>query len=437
MVGSPPRKKNHSLQRQAPVVELHQAHQTRAICVFIVLQAFVSFRSVPRILHIFHSQQANSCRWIPHFTSVINWTLRIGLACLNQIAHSTEPWVAIIDHSIDIGVKKILVVLRVPVTTLEEKGKALALSDCECIGLRVSEKTDYETIAEQLSDIFDCAGTPVAIVKDQASNLSKGVSQWKTIAGVKKVVTIDDIGHLLANALKAQFEKSKPYKQFLDMVRKGSSRLRQTPLAFLLPPKIRTKGRFQSISKVAQWGEKMLNVLQVSGRAQEGSPLEKLRQAMPGFSQIRPFIERFAKTTHVVNEVNSLLKNNGLNQKTYRECRQLGERLPVLSKVRKQLLKWLKIHLSKQSRLGMKQTPLLVSSDIIESLFGKCKHIIERSPISDINRMALVIPALCKNKIDQQFVLETFKNTKHEDIAKWEQENIPHTLRKKRQAFLG
>ena len=72
------------------------------------------------------------------------------MACLKQVAPLNEPWVAIIDHSIDIGIKKILVVLRVPIKTLEEKGQALALSDCECIGLRVSEKTDYETVAEQL-----------------------------------------------------------------------------------------------------------------------------------------------------------------------------------------------------------------------------------------------------------------------------------------------
>ncbi|MCP4391300.1 MAG: hypothetical protein GY802_23610 [Gammaproteobacteria bacterium] len=78
--------------------------------------------------------------------------------------------------------------------------------------------------------------------------------------------------------------------------------------------------------------------------------------------------------------------------------------------------------------------PLLVSSDIIESLFGKFKHIIERSPKADMNRTTLVIPALC-GKIDGQAIAQALAHTAHSDIQRWEQENIPDTLRKRRHAF--
>ena len=265
--------------------------------------------------------------------------------------------------------------------------------------------------------------------------MAKGVKQYNKSLSGKKIAIVDDIGHVLANSLKAQFEDTRSYKGFLELINKGSARLRQTSLAFLVPPKLRTKGRFQSISKLAQWGEKILDILQERGRSQEGSVLEKLRAAMPKFSRMRPFIERFAMTTVVINEVSSVLKNEGINQSTYRECRVLAETLPARSKVRKRLLKWLKRHISIQCRLGIKQTPLLVSSDIIECVFGKFKYIIDRSPISDINRTALVIPALCGGTVSEQCVLDAFKNTKHEDIRKWEDKNISHTLRKNRKAF--
>ncbi|WP_219340011.1 hypothetical protein [Spartinivicinus marinus] len=402
----------------------------------MVLRAFVSFRSVPRILSVLNAQRATPYGWIPHFTSVINWTLRIGLACLNQVTESKEPWVAIMDHSIVIGVKKVLVVLRVPIKVFAKKGQALTLSDCECIGLKVSEKTDADTITQQLVSIFELAGSPAVIVKDQAGNLSKGVSQWKQISGVKSVTTIDDIGHVLANALQEQYKESKPLKQFLEAVRKGASRLRQTELAFLLPPKIRVKGRFQSISKLAKWSTKIECLMRVRGRAAVNSPLEKLRKALPGFTQMKTFIEGFSRTTHIVNEVNKVLKNKGLNQRTYRQYCQLSEALPRGSIVRKRLVRWLKSHLAKQAHLGVKQTPLLVSSDIIESLFGKYKHIIERCPLSDINRMVLIIPALCINGMSQQTMLNAFSQTKHEDLARWEQKNISHSLYSNRRAFL-
>jgi hypothetical protein len=237
--------------------------------------------------------------------------------------------------------------------------------------------------------------------------------------------------------LKAQFENTRSYKNFLLLINKGASRLRQTSLAFLVPPKLRTKERFQSISKLAQWGKRILEITQERGRSQDESVLQKLREAMPNFSRMRPFIQRFATTTIVINKVNSVLKNKGLNQSTYRECKDLAETLPVRSKVRKRRLKWLKRHLSLHCRLGIKQTPLLVSSDIIESLFGQFKLIIDRSPISDINRTAFVIPALCGKPISKQCIRESFKKTRNLDIKQWEEQNISHTIRKNRRAFFN
>ena len=54
----------------------------RALCVSLVLHAVVSFRSVPRILELFRTRARFGIGWVPHFTSVINWTLRVGLGLL-------------------------------------------------------------------------------------------------------------------------------------------------------------------------------------------------------------------------------------------------------------------------------------------------------------------------------------------------------------------
>lgn len=70
---------------------------------------------------------------------------------------------AIIDHSIDIGTKKALVVLRVNRDILEKKGKAIQLEDCECIGLKISEKVHGESIALELEAICDISPSPAMI----------------------------------------------------------------------------------------------------------------------------------------------------------------------------------------------------------------------------------------------------------------------------------
>jgi hypothetical protein len=430
----------HFLRKKKPsspaneIVSIDQATQTRLVCILLVVQAVVSFRAVPRILDLLRELGHLSLQWVPHFTSVINWTVRFGLAVLGQVRAVNTPWLAIIDLSIDIGVKKALVVLRVPIDALARRGSAIRLEDCECIGLHVIECTDGETVAGTLTPIFAMAGDPVAVIKDGGTDLGKGVALWKAREGKKAVWNIEDIGHVMANALKAQFEKTKAFERFVDIVHKAGARLRQTKLAFLIPPKLRTKGRFQGISKLGEWAEKMLDALAGRGRAERHSVLAKLRTAMAGFSALRPFIKRFALTVQGVAQVMEILKNKGLNQETYRQCSQLAEQLPPRSKVKKRLLAWLQRHLHIQCRLGISQMPLLVSSDIIESLFGKFKHIIERSPQADMNRTTLVIPALC-GKIDGQAIAQALVHTTHGDIQRWEKEHIPYTLRKRRRAF--
>ena len=397
------------------------------------MNAVVSYRSVPRILELFQSKTNYSVGWVPHFTSVINWSLRLGLGLLTKVQAITKPWVAIIDHSIDIGTKKALVVLRVEVDALSQRGSAIRLEDCECIGLTVSDKVTGDTLCLELEAIFNHAGKPVAIIKDRDATLNKGVRLWSD-QQENPAPTIDDIGHTIATALKAQFEKLDIYKRFTALVSHGAKCLRQTELAFLMPPKLRSKGRFQSIGQLGEWAEKMLNVFAVKGQAEEGSQLAKLRKAFPHFSQSRDFIVRFASTTKIISQVMEILKNKGLDKTTYKQCLELSRKLPRNSKVKKCLQTWLKKNFTLQKKLT--SLPLLVSSDIIESLFGNFKHIIERSPQADMNRTVLLIPALCGTLTDTT-VTQALRQAPQADIEAWEKKHIAYTVRKKRHAFFN
>ena len=364
---------------------------------------------------------------------MINWTLRVGLGLLRQVAPISQPWVAIIDHSIDVGTKKALVVLRVPLEALSQRGAAIQLGDCECIGLTVAETVNGETVALHLEEIFTRSGTPVAITKDCDATLQKGVRLWMEKAHAA-VPVIEDIGHVMAGALKAQFENTSNYKRFTTLAAKAAKSLRQTELAFLIAPKLRSKGRFLSIGKLACWGEKMLGALAVTGRARKGSPLAKLRAALPGFLALRPFVEHFASTAVTVSHVMETLKNKGLDRSTYEQCWQLLQQLPANSTVKQRLDEWLSRHIEIQRQLT--SLPLVVSSDIVESLFGNFKHILERSPQADMNRTTLLIPALCGNP-DETTISSALGHALHRDLITWEQENIPSTMRKKREAFFA
>jgi hypothetical protein len=408
-----------------------QAAEVRVLCVSLVVRAVVSYRSVPRILDLFDAAMALGLGWVPHFTSVINWTLRLGLGLLKQVKAVDFPWLAVIDHSIDIGTKKALVVLRVKLDALSKRGAAVRLEDCECIGLTIRETVNGESVSRDLGEIFKRAGIPKGIVKDCDATLRKGVRLWSGRQG-EPVHVIDDIGHSMANALRDEFEGTSAYQRFTALTTQGANRLRQTDLAFLIPPKLRSKGRFQSIGNIGKWGGRMLDILAVKGRAKQGSLLARLRAALPGFLLLKPFIVRFASTTRLVSQVMETIKSQGLGQTSYEHCHRLSEQFPRNSKVKKHLQQWLARHMDIQRQMA--PLPLLASSDIIESLFGNFKHIIERSPQADMNRTALLIPALCGN-LNKATITQALDRASHHDLKMWERENIPYTLRKKRQAF--
>lgn len=407
------------------------------LCVLWVLHGVVTFRCIPRLLKTLNDLHGPLFHWIPHFTSVINWTLRIGLGLLNAVAPVVTPWIAMMDMTMNIGKKKALVVLRVHLETLSLKGSAIQLEDCECIGLRILEDTHGEAIAASLTTIFKQSGAPVAILKDQGSDLARGVCLYKDAHQKETTIeVIDDIGHVLANGLKAQFEKTPVFQKFLTLVTQGAHRLRQTQWAHLMPPKIRTKGRFQSIGKLAQWGSQLLDSLNPKSSIEAKLAWEAIRRALPGLSRYRQFIQRFAKTTQITHDILAELKHSGLNQTTYEKCKAQVASLSQQPIFKKRLLNWLDRHQRIQAKLTS-QHSLLVSTDILESLFGKFKRIIERSPTADINRMALIIPALCGNRINERGMKDLFSTTRQQDIDLWEQKHIVYTVRKKRRAFFG
>ena len=91
-------------------------------------------------------------------------------------------------------------------------------------------------------------------------------------------------------------------------------------------------------------------------------------------------------------------------------------------------------HLKIQEKLG--SYPIPISSDIIESLFGKFKHTIEKSPQNDMNHSVLIIPLLC-GKINGQRLNEALASVPQKELKIWKEVNIGKTMRQKRIDFFN
>ena len=95
-----------------------------------------------------------------------------------------------------------------------------------------------------------------------------------------------------------------------------------------------------------------------------------------GLGKHRLFLHKFVQTCEIVRTILEITKNVGINQNSYAEIKNEILKLPERSRTRKKLSVWLERHITIQCRLSMGQTPLMVSSDIIESLMGKFKVVL-------------------------------------------------------------
>lgn len=156
---------------------------------------------------------------------------------------------------------------------------------------------------------------------------------------------------------------------------------------------------------------------------------------MPGLCGLRFFLTRLARDCSALNEFLALLKNQGLNQESYRRARVILEELPARSKLKKRLLAWLNETLRIQCRLSIGQTPLVVSTDAIESLFGIVKSIIERMPAPEFSSLALATPLLC-GRPSVETLRDAIARCPHQKLTDWRFENLPNTHRKAKHRLL-
>jgi hypothetical protein len=414
---------------QTPLIKA----EIRILCIFMFSWGLISCNAISRVLWVLRQFAKLPLIWVPNPSSVVNWVARVGLGMLMLVKPIPTPWVAIIDSSISYGKAKMFVCLRVPINHFLKHGSAVSLAHVECIGLKIKDSWQGQDVCDALLEFFKQAGNPVAIVKDQGADLKCGVTLLQD--KFPEIQTIRDIGHVAALLLKKSYEKNKLFVKFLKLIDVARARLCHSDAACLRPPKIRAKGRFQSISRLVDWANKIILVIEGGGRAKPGSLKERLQNAIPGLCSLRFFFTRFARDCNTVNEVLGILKTQGLNQETYKLCKDKIMLLPHRSRVSRKLLAWLNETIRVHCLLSIGQTPLLVSSDVIESLFGVVKSILERTPSPEFGTLSLATPLLCGAKDEKSFA-QALESCPQKTLINWKMANLQNTNRRTRKALL-
>jgi hypothetical protein len=346
-----------------------------------------------------------------------------------KICSPGKPWVCVADHTIQVGTNKAFAVIGIPVEKLEP-GRALSLNDATVLATVVKTNWTGENVALVLKEVFKHNGCPKQIVIDGAPNLRKGVretlKEWDDACHVTY-----DITHLLANLLKEKYDGGMRFQTMMNELSITSKRIAQTDIGYLLPPKIREKARFLNLPNLANWFEKLIDIRK--RKALTGKERKQIKKYFGWVWQpkLEPYIRTFIKEVKAIKDLQKILKNTGINEFSYQKaCSKLSQ--VDDAKLTEPIKNALTIEFEASRRMGF---PLLMTSDLIESLFGKQKAITKPHRLSEINRSVLSLPVVCE-EITSELIEKAFSKTSEKEVARWVKRNIPTTLLSRKQKVM-
>jgi hypothetical protein len=171
-----------------------------------------------------------------------------------------------------------------------------------------------------------------------------------------------------------------------------SGKLKQTLLACLASPTVRTKSRFMPVHRLVTWAQRLLQ-LSPAGGAKAGSILARLRACLDELPACKDLIKRFGADAQGLLECQKILKTQGLSHDTLAQCKSRISAMPS-APLRLEFAAYLEYQLATAKTLGLDHVGVPISSDAIESLFGVAKrHGVGQT--QDAARIALRLPALC------------------------------------------
>lgn len=374
----------------------------KATLIFLAFLLFfvacISFRAVSRVLSILAPYLG--IRKAPCTQTVINWATRLSMVRIDSVVSLKLPplplapfsngMIWIIDISIGLGDGKILTVLGLDARHHQLVQGAPGLEHVHCLAASVATSWTGEAVAALLKRLIGVMGRPAGYLKDGGRELQKA-NRLMCEVGLGSP-SIDDISHYSANLLKREYIDHPMFETFLSACGRFSGKVKQTILACLAPPKVGTRARFMNLHRLVAWADRLLKLSPV-GRAKKGSVLARLRECLNELPSCRPLIRRFLGDARSLLKCQEILKTEGLSHNTMVKCKPFIEAIPTAA-VRNDFAAFLHEQLEIAEKLGLDEIGLPISSDVIESLFGKAKqHGV--GEIKDADRIAVRIPSMC------------------------------------------
>lgn len=416
----------------------HHSYSTIIIQVLlsITLQSSNKFRALEKDGKI-RAQIIEAYNEAPSHVTIRNWTLKIGYFELIRTKEKANDWIILLDHSIQFGQEKILVVLGIRESVFLKLNRPLKYRDLETLLIKPATNWNGGLVLVEIEKLKKELGSIKYAVADYGSDLRKGLR-------LSSIVHIHDLSHLISLIIEKIYADDIRYIEFKSEMSKMRSKFIQTDIAPIVPPKGRKKSEYQGFDKIVKWGNSALNLInnklndykQIKELKKDFEPktLERIKTELSWINEYSGLIAELSELNEVIKVIEKEIKHNGLSGSDLGKSKKILEKLESTNG--KKFKETLLLKLKEQFQLLPDTETILFSSDILESTFGKYKNRVSENQMASITCLMLIIAAFTCNLTERK-VKESLENVKISDIKKWAQDEVGTSLFKKRSTLFS
>lgn len=393
----------------------------------MILQCTISLRGAGNTLAMLSPLLAE-INSTPSWYTVRIWLLRLGCYKLLRPKKIADDWIWLVDHSIQIGTQKCLLILGVRKINLPEE-RSLTFDDMEPINLIPVTQSNGRIVFEQLEATIEKTGTPSSIVGDQGSDLKAGIKKFCDKYPATRY--IHDVKHMTALVLKQVLEKDERWPTFKEKTRKIKKALQQTKLAALAPPNQRSKARYMNVDILFNWATKMLAYINGPEKIiQEHFDIPTVKEKFSWLNDYSDALSEWNGFYKMASQVEHTIRTKGITQHSGHQLSKYlcSASLNIVETQRTVTMKEMLIkRIQNESSKVQPQERLLGSSEVIESAFGKYKEIEGYQSKSGFTHLILALPAVF-GKINGDIIESAMKQTSTKIMQEWCKEQIGNSI---------
>lgn len=365
------------------------------------------------------------------------WLLRLGLYELTSAKEKADDWAWIMDHTIQLGPWKCLVIVGVRLSAWRKDRGPLCHSDLKLLNLTPMQQATGERVHQAMVETMAMTGVPRQITSDGGTDLKKGVELLHEKH--PEVAHVHDITHKMALLLKKELEHNERWTTFVTQSNKAKLGMTQTGLACLVPPSLKTKARYMNLETLVNWGRDILRYLD-SPPTDPKTPkvdLVKLEEKCGWVREYRGPLQEWSELLTVAGAAEQYIRKEGYHRAARGALEQQLAPLATTASAQQMSAAVLQFVGHESAAAKSDEERLLGSSEVLESLIGKYKQLQSTHSKGGMTAMLLSFGAIVGEKTHET-IRKALDGVQTSQVGAWCCKHLGVTLQSQRmRAFAG